>query len=112
MKKLLIAFFIALSMILAASIAKAESPLSPETLLGVTMVDGEWVKANYLKMKVVDPRFKAEYAEDHILGAISAVYLENSKKSTDFDSSKDTFDMSKLPADKNTPIILFGNDKY
>jgi rhodanese-related sulfurtransferase len=76
------------------------------------MVDSKWVKGNYQKMTVVDPRFKAEYAEEHIPGAISAVYLENSKKSIDFDSSKDTFDMGKLPADKNTPIIVIGNDKH
>ena len=112
MKQLLIAFSIALSLVLAFSITKAESPLSPENLTSVKMVDSEWVKANYQKMIVVDPRFKAEYAEEHIPGAIPAVYMENSKKSVDFDSSKDTFDMSKLPADKNTPIIVIGNDKH
>ncbi len=110
--KQLIAFSIALSLILAASIAKAESPLSPEILPGVKIVDSDWVKANYQRMIVVDPRFKAEYAEEHIPEAISAVYMENSIKSTDFDSSKDTFDISKLPVDKNTPIILIGNDKH
>ena len=96
----------------SAPIVTEGSPLSPEILTGVKMVDSEWVKANYQKMTVVDPRFKAEYAEEHIPGAISAVYLENSDKSTDFDSLKDTFEMIKLPADKNTSIIVFGNDRY
>ena len=96
----------------SAPVDRAGSPLSPEILTGVKMVDSEWVKANYKKMTVIDPRFKAEYAEEHIPGAISSVYIENSEKSVDFDWSKDTFDMSKLPADKNTPIIVIGNDKH
>ncbi len=112
MKRLIIAFSIAVSLILAFSFAKAASPLSPEKLAGVKMVNSEWVKANYQKMTVIDPRFKAEYAEEHIPGAMSTVYIENSKKSVNYDSSKDTFDTSKLPADKNTPIIVIGNDKH
>ena len=96
----------------SATTDTAGSPLSPEVLPGVKMVDSEWVKANYQKMTVIDPRFKAEYVEEHIPGAISAEYIENSKKSIDFDSSKDTMDMSKLSADKNTPIIVIGNDKH
>ena len=96
----------------SAPVDRAGSPLSPEILTGVKMVDSEWVKANYKKMTVIDPRFKAEYAEEHIPGAISSVYIENSEKSVDFDWSEDTFDTSKLPADKNTPIILIGNDKH
>ncbi len=95
----------------SAPIIKARAPLSPETLPGTTVVDSEWVKANYQKIKVYDPRTKAEYAEDHIPGAIFAPYIERSKKSLDFDSSKDEFDISKFPTDKNTPIILYGNDQ-
>jgi rhodanese-related sulfurtransferase len=92
-----------------APIVKAGAPLTPETLSDVTIVDGEWVLANYQKMKVYDYRIKAEYVEGHIPGAISSIYTEESKWATDFDPSKDKFDLSKFPADKNTPIIAYCN---
>lgn len=122
MKKLLLAFSIALSMILSSSIvisqpiktqpAQTRPPLSPEAPSDITVVESEWVKTNYQKMSIHSVRNKAEYAEEHIPGTIWSIYTEESKWSTDFDPSKDKFDMSKLPADKNTPIIVYGNDEY
>ena len=116
MKKFLLTFFISLSIILASSIVIAQPPtrppLSPETPSNLTVVDSQWVKENYQKMEVHSVRNKAEYAEGHIPGTILSIYIEESKWATDFDSSKDEFDMSKFPADKNTPIILYGNDEY
>jgi formylglycine-generating enzyme required for sulfatase activity len=87
----------------------ATNPLTPESLQGATVVDDKFIKANYQKMKVYDTRRKAEYLELHISGALSAPYKEKSSNSVDFDSSKDKFDVSKYPQDKDEPIILYCN---
>lgn len=92
-----------------AGIAYAEAPETPTTIKGVTVVNDEWVKANYQKMAVYDVRKKAEYVEGHIPGAISAPYSEKSEKTPDFDASVDKLDLSKFPADKNTPVIVYCN---
>jgi len=83
---------------------------TPDSLKGATLVDA--VKAKSLSdsgVMVIDSRVANEYAESHIKGAISVPYKEKSAKSADFDASQDSFDLSKLPADKNTAMIIYCN---
>jgi rhodanese-related sulfurtransferase len=83
---------------------------TPDSLKGATLVDA--VKAKSLSESgviVIDSRVANEYAESHIKGAISVPYKEKSAKSVDFDASQDSFDLSKLPADKNTAMIIYCN---
>jgi len=87
----------------------AANPPTPETLQGVRVVDDEFVRANYQKMKVYDTRRKGEYMESHIAGAISAPYIEKSGNTVDFDSTVDGFDRSKYPSDRDEPVILYCN---
>jgi rhodanese-related sulfurtransferase len=96
-------------MVLAASTALAEKPLTPASLKGATVVDDAFVKANHGKIKIFDVRKKAEYVESHIAGAISVPYEEKSELAVNFDASKDQFDLSKFPKDKNEPIIVYCN---
>jgi rsbT co-antagonist protein RsbR len=58
---------------------------------------------------VVDTRVAAEYAEAHIKGAISVPYKEKSAKDAGFDATQDSFDLTKLPADKNAPVVFYCN---
>ena len=83
---------------------------TPDSLKGAILVDA--VKAKSLSdsgVMVIDSRVANEYAESHIKGAISVPYKEKSTKSVDFDASQDSFDLSKLPANKNTAIIIYCN---
>jgi len=83
---------------------------TPEKLKGTTVVDA--TKAKSLSdsgVLVIDSRVANEYAESHIKGAISVPYKEKSAKSEDFDASQDSFDLSKLPTDKSTPILIYCN---
>ena len=89
--------------------ATAANPLTPETLASAIVVDDEFVKANLKKMKVYDSRRKGEYLESHIAGAISMPYKEKSSNTVNFDASKDRFNISKYPADKDTPVIVYCN---
>ena len=96
-------------LVLGASTAMAEKPLTPESLKGATVVDDAFVKANLGKIKIYDVRKKAECVESHIPGAISVPYEEKSELAVNFDASKDQFDLSKFPKDKNEPIIVYCN---
>lgn len=98
---------------LAFSIGIATSSLAadtPATLKGATLVSAAEVKALLGKgVPVIDTRVAAEYAEKTILGAKSVPYKEKSAKDANFDASQDSFDLSKLPADKASPVVFFCN---
>jgi rhodanese-related sulfurtransferase len=83
---------------------------NPTTLAGGTIVNAEQAKALIDKgAPVFDLRTANEFAEGHIKGAKLVAYKEKSAKEAAFDASKDDFDMSKLPADKNATIVLYCN---
>lgn len=85
----------------------AETPMSLE---GATLVSAEQVKQLMEKgAAVIDARVTNEYAEGHVKGAKNIPYKEKSEKKVGFDASLDSFDLSKLPADKNAPVILYCN---
>jgi len=56
-----------------------------------------------------DTRSAEEYNQRHIKGAKLLPYGEKSAKEVGFDAGKDTFDVKKLPADKNAPVIFACN---
>jgi len=83
---------------------------TPTSLAGVKVVSADETKKLLDSgVAVIDTRVAAEYAEKSIKGAKSVPYKEKSAKATDFDASKDQFDLSKLPTDKATPIVFFCN---
>lgn len=85
-------------------------PQTPESLPGATVVTAEKAKAMVEKgTLIVDTRVANEYVEQHIKGAVSVPYKEKSEKSVNYDPAFDSFDLSRLPADKNTPMIMYCN---
>ena len=58
---------------------------------------------------VIDARVANEYVEAHIKGAKSIPYKEKSPKAVNFDSALDSFDLSKLPADKSATMVFYCN---
>ena len=83
---------------------------TPESLQGATLVDAAKAKAMIDSgAKAIDSRVANEYAEAHIKGAMSIPYKEKSAKAADFDASQDSFDTSKLPADKNAAVLFYCN---
>ena len=98
---------VALTMLFMGSTAFADTPAS---LNGAVLVDA--AKAKSLAdsgVLVVDARVANEYAESHIKGAVNVPYKEKSAKSADFDASQDSFNLNKLPANKNTPMVIYCN---
>lgn len=83
---------------------------TPTTLTGVKLVGAEEVKKMLdAGVPVIDTRVAAEYAEKTIKGAKSVPYKEKSAKAVNFDAAQDSFDVSKLPADKKAPVVFFCN---
>ena len=104
------AFYTSLFLAAASCGLLATSPAfaneTPASLKGAEVVDA--AKAKSLMdggAKMIDTRVANEYAEAHIKGAINIPYKEKSAKAADFDASLDSFDIAKLPADKNAAII-------
>lgn len=108
LKKLMFVAFSAAVLTMATVAVQAAE--TPESLAGATVITAEKVKELQAKgAVVVDTRVANEYAEAHIKGAISVPYKEKSAKAVDFDASQDKFDLAKLPADKNAPIVMYCN---
>jgi len=101
---------VALLMLGLMAISAAMATEVPSTLSGVKIVTAEETQRMLDSgVPVIDTRVAAEYAEKTIKGAISVPYKEKSAKDPGFDASQDQFDLSKLPADKNAPMVLFCN---
>lgn len=80
---------------------------TPETLAGVVIPNAEQVKKLMSEgVSLFDVRPQAQYREAHIPGAVNVTYQMNSPKEVDYDDAVDGFDLTKLPKDKNTPIIF------
>ncbi|PIV87504.1 MAG: hypothetical protein COW48_11305 [Hydrogenophilales bacterium CG17_big_fil_post_rev_8_21_14_2_50_63_12] len=80
---------------------------TPETLPGASIVTAE--QANKLMAQGVplfDVRPPAHRRNGFIPGSVSVPYELNSPKEVDYDDSVDHFDLSKLPKDKNAPMIF------
>jgi len=83
---------------------------TPRQLPGATVVDAVNVArlmtegANYF-----DTRTEAEFKASHVPGAKWLPYIEKSAKDTDYDSALDSFDISKLPANKSAALVFACN---
>jgi rhodanese-related sulfurtransferase len=83
---------------------------TPSTVPGVEVVDVAKAKDLIAKgIKYYDVRVSSDYAEGTIKGAVSLPYTNGSNNAPDFDAGKDKWAVDKLPADKATPILIFGN---
>jgi rhodanese-related sulfurtransferase len=102
--------FIAAGALALGFVAGASASVTPDTLAGAKVVSADQVKDLQAKgAPVIDTRVTAEYAEKTIKGAVSVPYKEKSAKEVGFDAKQDSFDLSKLPADKAAPVVLFCN---
>ena len=80
---------------------------TPEVLPGVTIPTAVQVKKLMDQgVQLFDVRPQAHYREMHIPGSVNVTYHMNSPKDVEYDDAVDAFDLSKLPKDKNTPMIF------
>ncbi len=106
-----VGLFIVTFMSVLSSAAVENKPETPKSLSGVKVVSVEEVKAllNNKSIKIFDMRSAINYGKGHLPGAVALPYKENSEFKADFDASKDSLDMNKLPADKNVPLLFYSD---
>jgi rhodanese-related sulfurtransferase len=105
LKRILVSFL--MPFLAATSSIAAETP---STVPGVQIVDVAKAKDLIAKgIKYYDVRVPSDFAEGTIKGAVSIPYTNGSANTPDFDASKDVWAVAKLPADKATPVLIFGN---
>jgi rhodanese-related sulfurtransferase len=103
------AFLFATALLLVTTVV-AIAAETPASLASVTVVDAAKAKALMDGGAVmVDARVANEYAEAHIKGAKSIPYKEKSVKAVDYNPAEDTFDVGKLPSDKNAALVFACN---
>ncbi|HMM47867.1 MAG TPA: rhodanese-like domain-containing protein [Thiobacillaceae bacterium] len=56
---------------------------------------------------VFDVRDEEEYRKGHVPGARGVPYKEGSAKEVGFDPADDEFPLSRLPRDKNAPLVMY-----
>lgn len=107
-KQGILGWLVAVMLVLAAGSAYAGD--TPTSLAGATVVTAEQARQLMAEGAVmIDARVANEYVEAHIKGAKNVPYKEKSAKAVDYDPSHDRFDLAKLPADKNAPVIFACN---
>lgn len=94
-----------------APAAWAASPPTPTAVEGGTVVSVAQAKGllDGKKARFIDTRSIVNFGKGHIPGAVTASYKEKSDKAANFDAKVDSFDMSKMPADKSTPVVFYSD---
>lgn len=83
---------------------------TPRQLPGATVVDSAAVARLMAEgATYFDTRTEAEFKSSHVPGSLLVPYVEKSLKDTDYEAKLDSFDTSKLPADKASPLIFACN---
>lgn len=80
---------------------------TPRALPGANLVDAA-AAAQLLKQGAVyiDTRTETEFKAGHVPGSRLVPYVEKSAKDADFDPAQDQFDLSKLPAEQQTVLVI------
>lgn len=57
----------------------------------------------------IDVRSPLNFGKGRIRGAVLVAYREKSEFSADFDAAQDSFDLARLPADRNASIVFYSD---
>ena len=101
----------ALAMTLACSTAWANKPETPTTAPGIKVINVDEGKtlATGKAATFVDTRNAMNFGKGRVPGAVSASYKEKSEPVANFDASADSFELAKLPADKNAKVVFYSD---
>ena len=89
----------------------AATPETPTTLTGgkvISVADARKLSDNKTGF-FVDTRSVVNFGKGHVPGAHAIPYKAESAESANYDASKDSFDDSKLPPNKDQPIVFFSD---
>ena len=92
----------------APALADEIKPATPATVKGARTISVEEAKG-LLDRKAAsffDTRSALNFGKGHLPGATLIAYREKSDFVPDFDAKQDSFDIARLPADKNATIVI------
>ncbi len=91
--------------------AADEKPETPAVLKGGKVISTDEAKAllDRKEARFFDMRAAVNFGKGHLPTAVAMPYKGKSEDSPDFDSSKDEFDLSQLPADKGAKIVFYSH---
>jgi rhodanese-related sulfurtransferase len=87
----------------------ADKPDTPATAKGFEIITPEQAQGLIGKAAFFDMRSAINFGKGHIKGARAMPYGEKSDFTPSFDASKDKFDLTRLPADKNAVIVFYSD---
>lgn len=102
---------VALAFALGSNPALADKPETPIKLNGgklITAAEARQLVATK-SAQFFDTRSAVNFGKGRVPGAATASYKEKSEPTPEFDASKDEFDLSKLPADKNARVVFYSD---
>lgn len=94
---------------LSVSAVAAEPPPTPTKVSGFEIISAEQANGMVGKAQFFDMRSAVNFGKGHIKGAKAMPYDGKSQNAENFDSALDKFDVAKLPADKNTPVVFYSD---
>jgi rhodanese-related sulfurtransferase len=89
----------------------SDKPTTPTTLQGGKVISVEEAK-KLLDGKAavfVDTRSVVNFGKGHVPSAATAAYKEKSEPVATFDQSADSFELDKLPKDKNAAVVFYSD---
>ncbi|MBL8373176.1 rhodanese-like domain-containing protein [Accumulibacter sp.] len=97
-----------LALALAPALADEIKPLTPTSVKGARTITVEEAKGLLDKKAAsfFDTRSPLNFGKGHLPGATLIAYKEKSEFALDFDARQDSFDIARLPADKNATIVI------
>lgn len=100
-----------LALVIAPALAADYKPDTPSSVEGATVITVDQAKA-LLDTKAAtffDMRNPLNFGKGHLPGATLIAYREKSAFAPDFDAIQDSFELAKLPTDKNATIVLYSD---
>ena len=107
----LLSLILTLAFQCSSSIAVAGDTETPNTLMG-----GQIISVNEAKRLLdsgdvifIDTRNIFNYGKGHLPGALQLSYSQKSRLSVDFNQKLDSFDISKLPSNKQQKLVIYSH---
>ncbi|MBL8397697.1 MAG: rhodanese-like domain-containing protein [Candidatus Accumulibacter sp.] len=102
---------LALSCLITPALSADDKPDTPTKLRGGKVVSVDEAKGLLDKKAAAffDTRNALNFGKGHIPGATIVSYKEKSDFSPTFDASQDTFELGKLPGEKNAQVVFYSD---
>lgn len=97
-----------LTLAIAPAIADEIRPATPTSVKGARIITVDEAKSLLDKKDAsfFDTRSPLNFGKGHLPGATLIAYKEKSEFAADFDARLDSFDIARLPADKDARIVI------